>query len=79
MELKTSSCRTHRPGAVTVLSALLMVFLLIMVAFAVDLGWIIVVRMQLQNAADAAALAGTSKVLDQSVLTGSPQTAAAWP
>ena len=50
MELKTSSCRTHRPGAVTVLSALLMVFLLIMVAFAVDLGWIIVVRLQLQNA-----------------------------
>src|SRR6516162_187286 len=76
MKLHASPRRTHRPGAVTVLSALLMVFLLIMVAFAVDLGWIIVVRMQLQNAADAAALAGTSKVLDQSILTGSPQTSA---
>src|SRR5262245_44606083 len=63
-----------RRGTIVVISALLIVFLMIMVAFAVDLGYVLVVRTQLQNAADAAAMAGCSKLLDHSVLTGSPST-----
>lgn len=44
-------------------AALMLVFLLGMVAFAIDMGYIVVTRTDLQNAADAAALAGAS-VLD---------------
>jgi Flp pilus assembly protein TadG len=72
MLLKSTS--KARRGTIVVLSALLIVFLMIMVAFAVDMGYVLVVRTQLQNAADAAAMAGCSKLLDQSVLTGSPST-----
>jgi hypothetical protein len=61
----------------TTLLALLMVFLLGMVAFAVDLGYLVNVRHELQNAADSAALAGTSKLLDPSLLQGTPDQAAA--
>jgi len=57
--------------------ALLMVFLLAMVAFAVDLGYIAVVQKEMQNAADAAALAGTSQILDRGLLKGSPNQSAA--
>ena len=70
MKLHASPRRTHRPGAITVLAALLMVFLLIMVAFAVDLGWIIVVRMQLQNAADAVTWLPVPQFLGGKTLTG---------
>lgn len=45
-------------GAVTLMSALLLPVLLGAAAFAIDLAWVRVVRNQLQNAADAAALAG---------------------
>lgn len=41
-----------------------------MVAFAVDLGYVAMVKSQLQRAADAGALAGTSKLLDVDVLKG---------
>jgi Flp pilus assembly protein TadG len=55
-----------------VLTALLIVFILACVAFAVDLGYITVVRAQLQNAADSAALAGASQLTDPSLLGGTP-------
>jgi Flp pilus assembly protein TadG len=55
-----------------VLTAVLLVFLLGCVAFAVDLGYIIAARAQMQNAADAAALAGASQLLDPSILSGTP-------
>jgi Flp pilus assembly protein TadG len=38
--------------------------LLAMVAFSVDLGWLVTVQTELQNSADAAALAGTQKLMD---------------
>ena len=47
----------RRRGVIAVLAALLMVVLFAMVAFAVDLGYITLVRTQLQAAADSAALA----------------------
>ena len=41
-----------------------------MLAFAVDIGYVCVTRQQLQRAADAAALAGCWKMLDEEALTG---------
>jgi Flp pilus assembly protein TadG len=61
-----------RTGAVVPLVALLMVFLMGMIAFAVDLGYIAVTQKEMQNAADAAAMAGTSQLLDRNELKGAP-------
>src|SRR4051812_20853524 len=66
-----------RAGAVVPMVALLIVFLLAMVAFAVDIGYIAVVQKEMQNAADAAALAGTSQILDRGLLRGSPNQSSA--
>ena len=49
----------HRTGSIIVMSAVLMVFLFAMLAFAVDVGYMMLVRTQLQSSADAAALAAT--------------------
>jgi Flp pilus assembly protein TadG len=50
---------THsRSGFIAVLTALMLVFLMAMVAFAVDIGYLCVVKSQTQAVADAAALAG---------------------
>ncbi len=57
-----------RRGVITPLTAFSAIVLLGMVAFAVDLGWISVVRSDLQNAADAAALAGANPLMDGHVL-----------
>lgn len=51
---------TRRRGIVAVLSGLLLVFLLGMVAFAIDVGYMFVADAQLQNAADSAALAAAA-------------------
>lgn len=59
-----------RRGIMAVLTAILLVVLLGCVAFAVDLGYIIAARAQMQNTADAAALAGASQLLDPSILGG---------
>jgi Putative Flp pilus-assembly TadE/G-like len=59
------ACRPQRrKGTVVVLVALLMPFLLLLVAFALDLGFLCVVRTELQRTADAAALAGADALLD---------------
>ncbi len=62
--------RRTRRGAVLPLVALLIVFMLGMVAFAVDLCYIAKVRAELQRASDAAALAATAKLLDKDELAG---------
>ena len=49
-------CRSRR-GAIVVLAAILMVIMFGVIAFALDLGYIALVRTQLQTAADASALA----------------------
>lgn len=54
----------RRRGAVAPFAAVLCAFLLGMVAFAVDIGWIVLTKHQLQNAADAAALAGIDPLMD---------------
>jgi Flp pilus assembly protein TadG len=63
-----------RPGATLPLTALLMPFIIALVALSVDLGWIISVRCQMQAAADSAALAGAQKLLDTSYLQGTTNT-----
>jgi hypothetical protein len=55
--------KTRRPrGAIAPLAAILLVPLIGMMAFALDLGYMIIVKAELQNAADAAALAGAEKL-----------------
>ena len=49
---------TAQRGVVTLIAALMLPVLLGTAAFAIDLAWVRVVRNELQNAADAAALAG---------------------
>lgn len=60
--MKTSPCKRRR-GAVVVLVAILLVVLLAMVSFCVDFGYMVRVNAELQNAADAAALAGASQLM----------------
>src|SRR5205823_9626404 len=58
--------------AIAPLTAVMLVFFMFLIAVAVDLGYIARVRGELQNAADAAALAGASQLLDASLLKGAP-------
>src|SRR5262245_41628510 len=59
--------KKKRRGAVAPLTAVLMIVLIGMVAFAVDIGWMVVAQSELQNAADAAALAGAGQLMSPSV------------
>jgi Flp pilus assembly protein TadG len=71
------SNRSARRATIAPLTAVLLVPLLAMAAFAIDLGWIALVHSDLQNAADAAALAGAGQLMDGYVqynLTSSPTT-----
>ena len=53
----------QRRGAIAVLTALMMTFLVGMVAFAVDYGYLVKVRTDMQRAADAAALAAVQDLV----------------
>jgi Flp pilus assembly protein TadG len=54
------------------LAAFLVVGLLAMMAFSIDIGYVVAVKSELQNAADAAALAGAEQLQQQFVLYYSP-------
>ena len=56
--------RSNRRGAITVLAALLMVAMILLVAFAVDVGMMTTRRTQHQAAADAASLAAADALYD---------------
>src|SRR5262249_38726076 len=58
----TPFCRQKRRGAIIPLAAILMIPLMGMLAFAIDTGYIIMARSELQNAADAAALAAAEQL-----------------
>jgi len=76
-------------GAVAILVALLMIVFLGIAALALDVGYLYVVRTELQNAADAAALAGAGRLYPRSITGavisvvppewGSAEAAAAYP
>jgi Flp pilus assembly protein TadG len=71
--MNTKKHRVRRRGNVLVLCALLMVGLLAMVAFAVDIGYILVAKDQLQRTADASALAAAWELVDATApMGGSP-------
>jgi len=55
--------KQRRRGAIIPLAALLLVFLLGMVAFSVDMGYVVLAETELQSAADAAALAGSEQLM----------------
>lgn len=62
-----------RPGGITSIAAILLIPMLAMVAFAIDISYILRTDSELQNAADSAALSGTAQLLNpsiQSVLPG---------
>jgi Flp pilus assembly protein TadG len=61
------------------MAAVLMIFLLGMIAFAVDMGWIVLSETELQHAADAAALAGAEQLMNGAVLYSLPNNAANQP
>src|SRR2546421_2304601 len=62
----------QRRGAIVPLFALLLIPMLGMLAFSIDAGWMVVVRTDLQNTADAAALAGAEQLQDLYVQYYSP-------
>lgn len=62
----------ERRGAVLVLAAFCMIVLMAMVTFAVDIGYVSMVRSELQRTADATALAAAGHLFDKDALRGSP-------
>ncbi len=62
--------RRKRKGNILVLSAVLMVMIMAMLAFAVDLGYLYVAREEMQRSADSAALAAAWDLVDHGALTG---------
>jgi Flp pilus assembly protein TadG len=59
-----SSRKVTRRGAISPLTAFLLIPLIGLMAFSVDLGWIAHTQNELQSAADAAALAGAARLSD---------------
>jgi Flp pilus assembly protein TadG len=75
--MRIINSRTRRQGTIAPLSAFLILFMLTMVAFAVDLSWIVLSQSELHNTADAAALAGANALLEDYVLYHLPNQTAA--
>lgn len=63
----------RRPGGIAPLTAVMLVALIAMVAFAVDTSWMVLTKSELQNSADAAALAGAQKLVKNFPLYSLPK------
>ncbi len=72
--MSTSRKRCHRKGSVLVLAMVMMITMFAFLAFAVDVGYLSVVRSELQRNADATAIAAAWELLDTEALTGSDAT-----
>src|SRR6516165_9910322 len=70
--MKTHERAYRRRGAIAPLMAVLILPLLGMLAFSIDVGYIVLVQTDLQNAADAAALAGAERLQDLFVQYNNP-------
>jgi Flp pilus assembly protein TadG len=70
MRRRNKQNRNSRHGGVLVLSALLIVALLGLTAFAIDIGYLCVAKSQAQRSADAAVLAGAWELIDENVAAG---------
>ena len=66
MKRKITKSQLRRSGAIAVLVAILSIPLFAMVAFALDYGYLLVIRTDLQRAADAAALAAVRDLIPDS-------------
>jgi hypothetical protein len=77
--MKRSTRSLNRRAAIAPMTALLLIPLLGMVAFAVDMGWIVLVQSDLQNAADSAALAGAGQLMNGFVSYNLPNQASNQP
>jgi hypothetical protein len=64
-----------RRGNIVVLSAVLMVVMMAMVAFAVDLGYLYNARTEMQRAADASSIAACWELIDEDVVKGTSNSA----
>ncbi|MEW6235494.1 MAG: pilus assembly protein TadG-related protein [Candidatus Omnitrophota bacterium] len=64
--------KTNQKGSIIVLLAVCITVIMMSLAMTVDIGWMVLAEGQLQNAADAAALAGASQLPDEDVLYGTP-------
>ncbi len=73
--MKFRNKRRRPTGAIIVLTAILMVVLFAMVAFSVDIGYMMLVRTQLQTSADSAALAAAGELLDSHFIEPEPTVA----
>lgn len=67
-----SQANQKRQGGIAPLTAIMMVVILAMVAFAVDISYLVLTASELQNVADSAALAGANKLGDNFVLYSLP-------
>ena len=68
--MRTRSRKLQRKGNILALTACLMVMLIAFLAFAVDLGYMQVVRTEVQRAADASAIAAAWDLLDEEEALG---------
>jgi Flp pilus assembly protein TadG len=59
-----------RRGSILILSAVMIVAFVALCAFALDIGYLLVAKTQMQQAADAAALAACAELVDGEALTG---------
>lgn len=64
--------RNSRHGSVVVLAAFLIIGFLAFVAMAVDIGYLLVARTELQRSADSAAMAAAWKLVDEGKFMGDP-------
>lgn len=62
--MATPPLHSSRRGIIAPLAAVFLIFLTAMVAFGVDIGWVVLSQTNLQNAADAAALAGAHPLMN---------------
>lgn len=60
--------RPNRKGSIIVFAAILMVFMVALLAFSIDIGYLLTARTEMQRSADAAALAGAWAMVNDDVL-----------
>ncbi len=68
--------RRCRRGNIVVLTAFMMIFLMAVLALAIDLGYLVTAKNELQRSADAAALAGAWELIDETAPAGPVSVAA---
>src|SRR4029079_11530008 len=69
MKLYSNKNRDERRGSVLVITTLLLVMMLTFLAFAIDIGYLQLARVELQQSADAAALAACAELVDDEAIT----------